>query len=289
MRSFVLGLLIVVSGSAVEAAKCTGSPSCRACKNCSSCTYCKGGGSCGVCSPSKGTSVGKADLEEEQATSPPPRPRGDCCSRVIDGSTIEVRKADGVKVVVRLLGVGAPVNAPGPAVEPVHSLMCANFVEELLLDEEVRIVPESPNAKDRGGNMLAYVYKIPGGVLVNEEVIAAGYADVSSEYPFKREERFRLDREAARSGSRGIWGLLKMADDGRKVLLRRADDERKRQFRANQKVAASWMAIGAKLEGRNAVAAISWYQKVLDKYPDVPAAAEAREKLKSRKAPSPKK
>lgn len=48
----IAGFLILVVGIRTgEAARCTGSSSCRACSTCSSCAHCaKGGGSCGVCS-----------------------------------------------------------------------------------------------------------------------------------------------------------------------------------------------------------------------------------------------
>lgn len=41
--------LTILSPHMEEAARCTGSASCRACTNCSRCAHCSNGGSCGVC------------------------------------------------------------------------------------------------------------------------------------------------------------------------------------------------------------------------------------------------
>ena len=47
--------LTILSPHLEEAARCTGSASCRACTNCSRCAHCSNGGSCGVCARSTNT------------------------------------------------------------------------------------------------------------------------------------------------------------------------------------------------------------------------------------------
>lgn len=48
---------ILVLPSIADAARCTGSASCRVCSDCSRCGHCRGSGSCGVCA---GTSAGRS-------------------------------------------------------------------------------------------------------------------------------------------------------------------------------------------------------------------------------------
>lgn len=56
---------LALFASHVDAARCTGSPHCRACKTCSSCAYCaKGAGTCGVCSRGA-VAVTKADTSKK--------------------------------------------------------------------------------------------------------------------------------------------------------------------------------------------------------------------------------
>lgn len=51
-----------------EAARCTGSPSCRACRTCSSCAHCSRGGSCGVC-------ASRQPVQPVERATPAPSPR----------------------------------------------------------------------------------------------------------------------------------------------------------------------------------------------------------------------
>jgi endonuclease YncB( thermonuclease family) len=205
----------------------------------------------------------------DKAPSPEPKPKGDCCTAVIDGGTIDVRKADGSSVVVRLLGVSPMGKAAELTVEGSHSRLSRTFVEKFVLGKNVRIELEPPTVSDLDGNVVAYVYRVIDGELLNENVIAGGFAVVSSTYPFKREERFRSALKAARSEFRGVWGFIKQAEDTRKRWL--VEDD---------KIASKWLKMAANLEGSNPAAARTWYQKVLDNYPDAPSADKARERLK---------
>lgn len=59
--------------------------------------------------------------------------------------------------------------------------------------------------RDRYGRTLAYVYV--GGVMVNERLVRAGYAQVSTYPPnVKYQERFLVAQREAREAGRGLWG-----------------------------------------------------------------------------------
>jgi endonuclease YncB( thermonuclease family) len=220
----------------------------------------------------------------------PFQPKNDCCTRVVDGSTIEVKRVDGTKAVMRLAGIAAPQREPAWDTEGTVTRMYTSFVSKFLLGKRIRFELESPNAKDRDGNILVYVFRIDDGKLANEELIASGYAEVNKEYPFKMQEQFCLVEKQARSNFRGIWGYFNKLDEERKQEILDRQERRKRQIAGNDKIAKQWMAIGANLEKRNPTAAQTWYQKVIDKYPDVPSANDARQKLKSVPEPArPKK
>jgi endonuclease YncB( thermonuclease family) len=215
----------------------------------------------------------------EETPAPPPKPKSDCCSRVIDGRTIELLRVDGTSSEVRLLGVDAPARDSKLIGILSPAQMAQDFVADLLVGEEIRIETEPSFLKDRDGKSLAYVYRRSDGKLANEAVISHGYAEVSKDYPFKRQEQFRLAQEEARTRLLGIWGILNTEFE-----------RQKRQLVADEKIAKRWMAIGANLEKRNPPAARTWYQKVVDKFPDVPSSNEAREKLRSvQDSSSPKK
>jgi endonuclease YncB( thermonuclease family) len=247
-------------------ATCRGSASCRACRDCSKCAHCRGGGTCGVCS----SSTGKAEADP----APSPKPKADRCTGVIDVSAINVLKADGSNLVVRLLGVAAPVSPSNATEQHARAELTARYLRDEVVGWRVRIEQESPPVKDGNGAALVYVYR-SDGVLINEQLIAAGFAEASDARPFKREEEFREAQDAAQRKRSGIWGLLKKADDARK----KAEGAARQQAIANEKIAERWLGLGASIEARNPAGAISWYERVVEKYADVPAAEEAREKI----------
>jgi micrococcal nuclease len=121
-------------------------------------------------------------------------------TRVIDGDTIEI--ASGQKV--RLIGVNAP-----ETVDPRRPVGCfgrqaSDFAKAQLTGKPIRLEKDISN-KDKYGRLLRYVWL--DGQLFNEELIAAGFAQVSTYPPdVKYQPRFTAAQDIARDTHRGLWG-----------------------------------------------------------------------------------
>jgi micrococcal nuclease len=119
---------------------------------------------------------------------------------VIDGSTILVQ-LEGTNVRVRYLGVEVPRDAVisgTPAQE-----QATRFNRFLVGARQVRLTADNPNT-DGQGSLLRYVYV--DGELVNETLIANGYARVSGDTgPFALQTRLIQAEQQARDAGRGIW------------------------------------------------------------------------------------
>lgn len=139
----------------------------------------------------------------EAAPDKPPAPGvASRVTRVVDGDTVEARYG-GQEVSVRLIGIDTPETVH-PS-EPVGCLgrEASAFTTRRL--EGARINLEfDVERTDRYGRMLAYVWV--GGKLFNEEIVAQGFANVSTYPPnVKYEDRFLKAQRRARSNNRGLW------------------------------------------------------------------------------------
>jgi micrococcal nuclease len=123
--------------------------------------------------------------------------------RVVDGDTIEVR-VSGATENVRLIGIdtpetvkpGSPVECFGPEASAAAERLLETSSVRLRFDRELR---------DHYGRLLAYVYA--DGRLVNEELVAGGYARTLEIEPNTARAGLlkRRQAEASRAG-RGLWG-----------------------------------------------------------------------------------
>jgi len=125
-------------------------------------------------------------------------------TRIARGDTIEV---EGVGR-VRMIGIETPDGKPPQELYGQYGVQAVKLVETMLLNQEVRLEPESATADGnwtQPGETLAYVYK-RDGTLVNGEMLKQGLALVRSGEQFGLSDQFRsLEREAMQS-LRGIWG-----------------------------------------------------------------------------------
>jgi micrococcal nuclease len=125
--------------------------------------------------------------------------------RVVDGDTIVARLASGRIERVRFIGMDTPESVkPGTPVQ-CFALRASAYTKHLLSGRRVRLVPDV-EPRDRYGRLLAYVYRRPDGLFVNEELVRAGYA---RPYTFPPNVRFEgqiatLARQAREAG-RGLW------------------------------------------------------------------------------------
>jgi len=117
------------------------------------------------------------------------------CARVIDGDTIEL--ADGEHV--RYIGIDTPEMRPVEA----WAEAATEANRELVGARMVRLEPDVQE-RDRYGRLLAYVWA--GDMLVNEELLRRGFAQVSTYPPNVRyERRFLAAQREAREAGRGLW------------------------------------------------------------------------------------
>lgn len=122
--------------------------------------------------------------------------------RVIDGDTVEARFG-GQVVDVRLIGLDTPETVH-PS-EPVGCLgkEASAFTTRQLDGSRIRLEFDVERT-DRYGRLLAYVWV--GEKLFNEQILARGYASVSTHPPnLKYEDRFIKAQRKARNSERGLW------------------------------------------------------------------------------------
>jgi micrococcal nuclease len=125
--------------------------------------------------------------------------------RVVDGDTIIARLAGGRTERVRLIGMDTPESVkPGTPVQ-CYALKASAYTKHLLTGRRVRLVGEV-DERDRYGRLLAYVYREPDGLFVNEQLVRAGLA---RPYPFPPNVRFENQiatlATQAREAGRGLW------------------------------------------------------------------------------------
>jgi len=123
--------------------------------------------------------------------------------RVVDGDTIIVRGSD-KDIKVRLIGIDTPETVhPSKPVEH-YGKEASRFTKNLLKGEKVYLVIDGDKI-DKYGRTLAYVYRAPGGLFVNAEIIRQGYGHAYTRFPFKYMEEFKQLERFAREAEKGLW------------------------------------------------------------------------------------
>jgi micrococcal nuclease len=126
--------------------------------------------------------------------------------RVIDGDTFDVA-VGGATQRVRIIGVDAPETNGAPI---CFGREATEKVTELLSEAGGRMQLEKDVSEtDRYGRILRYVWleTSSGRVMLNEEMVRLGYAQVSTFPPdVKYQERFLGAQREAKAGNRGLWG-----------------------------------------------------------------------------------
>lgn len=122
---------------------------------------------------------------------------------VIDGDTIVVLKADGLKQRVRLADVDAPETPRGKQgkSEPCGAEATV-FLEGFLDSVNVQL---EETGIDHYGRVVAYVWIQPQ-VLVNAEMIRSGYARLALPATGRRNQALAEAQGEAMTAKRGLWG-----------------------------------------------------------------------------------
>jgi len=117
-------------------------------------------------------------------------------TRVIDGDTIEI----GGTTKVRYIGMDTP--------ESTNSKECfgneaSEKNKEMVLSKQV-VLEKDVSETDKYGRLLRYVWV--EGVMVNEKLVADGYANAVSYPPdVKHQEKFKEAERFARENNLGLW------------------------------------------------------------------------------------
>lgn len=120
-------------------------------------------------------------------------------TRIIDGDTIEI--TGGIKV--RYIGINAPESvAPGKPVA-CYGEESSGKNNELVLGKEVRL-EKDVSETDKYGRLLRYVYV--GDVMINDELVKEGFAQVSTYPPDVKYQQLFLESEKyAQKNNLGLW------------------------------------------------------------------------------------
>lgn len=148
--------------------------------------------------------VGKPESEDGQAASTTESGRVVTVTRTIDGDTVEISPTiDGIED-VRLIGMDTPELSGGCGTEPLAREAASYTARYAGEGVTLEFGEERVDQYDR---LLAYVYT-PDGVMLNEELVRRGLAQVATFPPNVRYEgEFIEAQERAREEGAGIWGL----------------------------------------------------------------------------------
>ena len=133
-------------------------------------------------------------------------PRPATITRVVDGDTVDVAVA-GREERVRLIGIDTPeVHVEGGSRECFGPEASAFTAALLPPGTEVRLERDVVG-RDDYGRLLAYVYRLDDGTLVNETIIRQGYARPLTIAPNSTfAARFVAATVAAEAEGLGLWG-----------------------------------------------------------------------------------
>ena len=116
-----------------------------------------------------------------------------------------VVQIDGKRTPVRLLGVAVPETAQGDGARPRRPAGDA-FFKNLLAGEFVYLVQDAGLGEtDEDGTRVAYLYRAPDRLFVNQELIRQGFAVTADGYDFRHKDAFLIYEHRARADEKGLW------------------------------------------------------------------------------------
>jgi micrococcal nuclease len=130
-------------------------------------------------------------------------------AHVVDGDTIELR-IGGRDERVRMIGIDTPELHPDGGAPECFAAEATDFTAgELPTGSEVRLERDVVG-RDDYGRVLAYVYRRADDVLINELVVARGYArplTIAPNDAYRR--RFAAAATAAEAADLGLWSACR--------------------------------------------------------------------------------
>ncbi|MBL7134477.1 MAG: thermonuclease family protein [Phycisphaerae bacterium] len=133
-----------------------------------------------------------------------------------DGASLVLQVGE-KKVTARMIGV-TPISLASQKdlvkrldAERVKRLPSTKTLLAILLKgESVYVVYDRQVAeRDKAGRLVAYLYRAPDGLPVNEELIRCGFAAADTSYSFDERAAYEAHQKKAQSIGKGIYGLLK--------------------------------------------------------------------------------
>jgi micrococcal nuclease len=127
--------------------------------------------------------------------------------RVLDANSLVVM-VNGEMQTVRLIGVETPLAASGISklARTRLSKESAQYLNTLLQGKAIYVEQEPGQPQmDDNGRALAYVYRAPDGLLVNQDMIAQGHGKASPQRNYSMFDAFQGEEQQAKAGKLGIW------------------------------------------------------------------------------------
>jgi micrococcal nuclease len=124
---------------------------------------------------------------------------------VYDGDTVKIRFANGAERKVRLIGIDSP-EMDDPREDVGFMAFAAKRFAFTKLYRKKVLLSRSREVEDKYGRLLAYL-STSDGVLFNEQILRAGYAQVLRAFPHDPEmmKRFESAQKEAKREKRGLW------------------------------------------------------------------------------------
>ena len=145
------------------------------------------------------------------------------CLHAVDGDTVDIAVPDNSHdyTRIRLWGVDTPETDKSPTGAMYYGREASAFTHGLVDGKPVRIVLSPDRSRDKYGRLLAYVYvNLPpasapqadsgGGEMLNELLIAGGYAYADRRFKHAWAQRFNELEEKARKKKLGLWKAVRL-------------------------------------------------------------------------------
>jgi micrococcal nuclease len=127
---------------------------------------------------------------------------------VIDGDTVDVIRADGSVIRLRLIGLDTPETVDPNTPQECFGREASTHAGEMLAGQSVFLeIDASQGDTDRYGRYLRYVW-FTDGRMFNHEMIAQGYAiEYTYDLPYTYQSEFRAAQRNAAETFLGLWAL----------------------------------------------------------------------------------
>jgi len=135
---------------------------------------------------------------------------------VVDGDTLDIavkdRTTGKAKTRVRLWGVDTPETASSPQGAKHYGEDAKAFAKAAAEGKrvQIRLEPKKKN-RDRYGRLLGYVF-LDDGTMLNERLIAEGYAFAEERFEHVYKERFLELAARAKKEKAGLWEKVRWED-----------------------------------------------------------------------------